>query len=122
MLYYLVLTVHFIVSLFLILVVLLQSGRSGDLASAFGGGGGSQSVFGPRGTGSVLTKATEWSAVIFMVTSISLVLLSQTTSSSRIKDEGAAAPPAQSAPASTAPASPADGAPAAPAGSQPQGN
>ncbi|MFN7964155.1 MAG: preprotein translocase subunit SecG [Acidobacteriota bacterium] len=122
MLYYLVLTVHFIVALFLILVVLLQSGRSGDLASAFGGGGGSQSVFGPRGTGSVLTKATEWSAVIFMVTSISLVLLSQTTSGSRIKDEGAAPPPAQSAPASTAPTSPADGAPAPPAGSQPQGN
>jgi preprotein translocase subunit SecG len=121
-LYYLVLTIHVIVSLFLIMVVLLQSGRSGDLASAFGGGGGSQSVFGPRGTGSVLTKATEWSAVIFMVTSIALVVLSQTTSASRIKDDASAPPPVQSAPASTAPANPPESAPAAPADSQPKGN
>ena len=63
--------VHVIVCLFLIAVVLLQSGKSGDLAAAFGGQG-SQTAFGPRGAATVLTKATTWSAIIFMVTSIAL--------------------------------------------------
>ena len=63
--------VHVIVCLFLIAVVLLQSGKSGDLAAAFGGQG-SQTAFGPRGAATVLTKATTWSAIIFMVTSITL--------------------------------------------------
>ena len=81
MLYYIVLTIHVIVSFFLILVVLLQTGKSGDLASAFGGGG-SQTVFGPRGTGNVLTKVTAGAAVLFMITALSLVFLSQQTSES----------------------------------------
>ena|SRR5205809_938583 len=63
--------VHVIVCLFLIAVVLLQSGKSGDLAAAFGGQG-SQTAFGPRGAATALTKATTWSAIIFMVTSIAL--------------------------------------------------
>lgn len=63
--------VHVAVSLFLIAVVLLQSGKSGDLAAAFGGQG-SQTAFGPRGAATALSKATTWSAVIFMVTSIIL--------------------------------------------------
>jgi preprotein translocase subunit SecG len=63
--------VHVIVCLFLIAVVLLQSGKSGDLAAAFGGQG-SQTAFGPRGAATALTKATTWSAIIFMVTSITL--------------------------------------------------
>jgi preprotein translocase subunit SecG len=63
--------VHVIVCLFLIAVVLLQSGKSGDLAAAFGGQG-SQTAFGPRGAASVLSRATTWSAIIFMVTSITL--------------------------------------------------
>jgi preprotein translocase subunit SecG len=63
--------VHVIVCFFLIAVVLLQSGKSGDLAAAFGGQG-SQTAFGPRGAASVLSKATTWSAVIFMVTSMVL--------------------------------------------------
>src|SRR5246127_1977378 len=63
--------VHVVVCLFLIAVVLLQSGKSGDLAAAFGGQG-SQTAFGPRGAATVLTKATTWSAIIFMVTSITL--------------------------------------------------
>ncbi len=65
--------VHVIVCLFLIAVVLLQSGKSGDLAAAFGGQG-SQTAFGPRGAATALTKATTWSAIIFMVTSITLSL------------------------------------------------
>ena len=63
--------IHIIVCLFLIAVVLLQSGKSGDLAAAFGGQG-SQTAFGPRGAASVLSRATTWSAIIFMLTSITL--------------------------------------------------
>jgi preprotein translocase subunit SecG len=63
--------VHVIVCLFLILVVLLQSGKSADIAAAFGGAG-SQTAFGPRGAATVLSKATTWSAIIFMLTSITL--------------------------------------------------
>ena len=66
--------IHVIVCLFLIIVVLLQSGQSGDIAAAFGGMG-SQTAFGPRGAATVLTKATTWCAVIFMITSISLSVL-----------------------------------------------
>jgi len=67
----LIVVIHVIVCLFLIAVVLLQSGKSGDLAAAFGGQG-SQTAFGPRGAASVLSRATTWSAIIFMVTSITL--------------------------------------------------
>jgi len=63
--------IHVIVCFFLIVVVLLQSGKSGDIAAAFGGQG-SQTAFGPRGAATVLSKATTWSAIIFMVTSITL--------------------------------------------------
>ena len=63
--------VHVIVCLFLIAVVLLQSGKSGDLAAAFGGQG-SQTAFGPRGAASALSRATTWSAIIFMITSLTL--------------------------------------------------
>jgi len=63
--------VHILVCFFLIAVVLLQSGKSGDLAAAFGGQG-SQTAFGPRGAATALSKATTWSAIIFMITSIVL--------------------------------------------------
>lgn len=63
--------VHVIVCFFIIIVVLLQSGSAGDISAAFGGMG-SQTAFGPRGAASALGKATTWSAVIFMVTSIVL--------------------------------------------------
>jgi preprotein translocase subunit SecG len=68
---YLVTILHIIVSLFLIFVVLIQSGKSSDVAAAFGGMG-SQTAFGPRGSATVLTKATTYAAVIFMLTSITL--------------------------------------------------
>ena len=62
---------HVFVCLFLIIVVLLQSAQSGDIAAAFGGQG-SQTAFGPRGAATILTKATTWCAIVFMVTSITL--------------------------------------------------
>lgn len=71
MFFYLVTAVHILVCFFIIIVVLLQSGTSGDLSAAFGGQG-SQTAFGPRGAASALSKATTWSAVIFMLTSITL--------------------------------------------------
>src|SRR5437879_10026639 len=67
----LVTIVHILVCFFIIIVVLLQSGKSGDISAAFGGQG-SQTAFGPRGAASALSKATTWSAVAFMVTSITL--------------------------------------------------
>ncbi len=71
---YIVVVIHVLVCLFLIGVVLLQQGRSADLAGAFGGQG-SQTAFGPRAAANVLTRLTTWSAVIFMLTSISLTVL-----------------------------------------------
>ena len=59
--------------LVLIVVVLLQSGKAADLAGAFGGAG-SQTAFGPRGAANVLSKATTWCAVMFMVCAMALVL------------------------------------------------
>lgn len=71
MLIYLVYVVHIIISLFLIVVVLLQSGSAGDISAAFGGQG-SQAAFGPRGAATGLTRATTAAAVIFMLTSVTL--------------------------------------------------
>src|SRR5260370_30606591 len=65
--------VHVFVCLFLITVVLLQSGKSGDIAAAFGGMG-SQTAFGPRGAATVLSRATTWCAIMFMVCAMALVL------------------------------------------------
>ena len=78
----LLIVVHILVSFVLILVVLLQTGKRADLAGAFGGGG-SQTAFGPRGTASVLTKVTTISAVLFMVTSLSLSIVTSRGASSR---------------------------------------
>lgn len=66
--------IHVIVCFFLIVVVLLQSGKAADLAGAFGGMG-SQTAFGPRGSATLLSKATTLAAAIFMVTSLSLAIL-----------------------------------------------
>src|SRR5579885_1975469 len=79
----LITTIHVILCLFLIVVVLLQSGKAADLAGAFGGMG-SQTVFGPRGSATVLSKATTVAAAAFMLTSLTL--------SSRATRAGKAAP------------------------------
>jgi len=125
--YYLVLVLHVIACLFLIGVVLLQQGKSQDLASAFGGGG-TQTAFGPRGSANVLSRATTVLAGLFMVTSLALSMLRPHESSILDRVNGpspapaasprAAAPiktvPASTAPATTTPAAPAATAPASP--------
>ncbi|MGH9481358.1 MAG: preprotein translocase subunit SecG [Terriglobales bacterium] len=66
---------HILVCFFMITVILLQSGKAGDIASAFGGMG-SQTAFGPRGAQTALGKATIVCAVLFMLTSITLAIVS----------------------------------------------
>ena len=91
-----VVVVHIIVSFFLIGVVLLQQGRSADLAGAFGGQG-SQTAFGPRAAANVLTRLTTWSVIIFMLTSITLtVLYSRSTTGSKSVLETTQSAPAKS--------------------------
>ena len=91
-LFYIVIVLHVIVCFFLIGVVLLQQGRSADLAGAFGGQG-SQTAFGPRAAANVLTRLTTWSAVLFMCTSIGLVVLFVRSSNSQsVLDNGKSAP------------------------------
>jgi preprotein translocase subunit SecG len=67
--------VHIFVCLFLMLVVLLQQGKGGGMGAAFGGGA-TQQVFGGRGAGNILTRATAVCAAIFMLTSVSLAYFS----------------------------------------------
>lgn len=73
---------HVIVCVFMVGVVLVQQGKSADLAGAFGGQG-SQTAFGPRGAANLLTRLTTWSAIIFMITSIALTVVLSRTSSNR---------------------------------------
>ncbi len=67
---------HIVVCILLIIIILLQSGKSADLAGAFGGAG-SQSTFGARGTATILSKATTVLAVMFMVITLLLMISSK---------------------------------------------
>ena len=102
------LTLLYVVAcIFLILVVLLQTGKRADLAGAFGGGG-SQTALGTRGVATLLSKATTIAAVLFMLLALSLSILSQTQSgrSGSVLDEvadDAAAPPPVELPAGSVP-------------------
>ncbi len=78
-------TIHIVVSLFLILVVLLQQGKGADL-SVFGGGG-TQAAFGARGAATLLHKLTVWGFVAFIVTTMAIGFLqTQRTQSSVMTD------------------------------------
>ncbi len=94
---YFVLVIHIIVSFFLVGIILLQQGSSADLAGAFGGQG-SQTAFGPRGATTLLTKLTSWSAVIFMVTSITLTVMLSRSSGDHSVLSGAGHPATQTTP------------------------
>lgn len=99
---------HVLVCVFLIIVVLLQSGKAADLAGAFGGMG-SQTAFGPRGSATVLSKATTIAAGLFMFLSLTLSILytRQGGGSSVLERVSQPAQKSQPAPATKAPAAPA---------------
>lgn len=103
-----VLTVlHVLVCFFLIAVVLLQSGKGGDIAATFGGMG-SQTAFGPRGAGTVLTRATTYAAVLFMITSLSLAIYASRRPSASVIQPGATTTqPAPTTPGEQLPVEPA---------------
>ncbi len=121
-----VLTPFFVMNcLVLIIVVLLQSGKAADLAGAFGGAG-SQTAFGPRGAATILSQATTWCAVMFMVCALAMVVKVDrglgTVGGSSVLEKYSKPTPAQTAPAPTpAPVTPAPAVPqsSAPAQSQP---
>jgi len=120
-----VLTPFFVLNcLVLIIVVLLQSGKAADLAGAFGGAG-SQPAFGPRGAATILSQATTWCAVMFMVCALAMVVkvdrgLGTVGGSSVLEKVSKPAPKPTPAP-TPAPVTPAPAAPqsSAPAQSQP---
>jgi preprotein translocase subunit SecG len=96
---------HVAVCLFLIIVVLLQSGKAADLAGAFGGMG-SQTAFGPRGSATLLSKATTISAILFMLTSISLSVVATRSAGAASLPDLKRRPVQNSAPAIPQPATP----------------
>src|SRR5664279_2875061 len=94
--------IHILVCVFLVIVVLLQSGKAADLAGAFGGMG-SQTAFGPRGSATVLSKATTIAAAVFMVSSLSLAILASRGSNS-VSSVTERSKPVASKPSTPAPA------------------
>jgi preprotein translocase subunit SecG len=105
---YVVTAIHVIVCLFLVIVVLLQSGKAADLAGAFGGMG-SQTAFGPRGSATVLSKATTIAAALFMLTSLTLSIVATRESgrgTSILEQQGSQTVPTTPAPVPGNPAQP----------------
>jgi len=90
---------HVVVGIFLIAVVLLQTGKAGNIADVFGGGG-SMAAFGARGAASLLTRVTTVAAILFMVTSLGLSIMRSSGGKSLMETEaGQKAPAKQEAPA-----------------------
>ena len=102
--------VHVTVSLFLVLVVLLQQGKGADL-SVFGGGA-SQAAFGARGAATLLHKLTVGCFVLFIVTTLSIGFLQKQDTSSVMSGVGSVMDEVQTAEPETAPAQESEGAPA----------
>lgn len=96
---------HVLISLFIIAVVLLQSGKGADMGATFGAGG-SQSVFGAGGGGNFMTKLTTAAAVIFMLTSLALAYFSGHMPASSIMSGKQAVKPAPAAPSTPVPGVP----------------
>src|SRR5713226_8181264 len=96
----LLVVLHVIVSLFLILVVLVQQGKGADLAGAFGGGG-TQTAFGARGATTLLHKLTTGAFIAFIVLALALTIMQARPKSSVVRP-GSAPAKAVPAPASKA--------------------
>ncbi len=82
--------IHIICCVVLVLVVLVQPGKSGGLGAALGGAG-AQQIFGGRGAGNFLTRTTWIAATLFFVTSVTLAYMSTSTGDS-LKDRAAQQP------------------------------
>jgi preprotein translocase subunit SecG len=89
--------IHYIVCIFLIIVILLQAGKGADIGAAFGAGG-SQTLFGPRGAATFLNKMTAVVALVFMMTSMGLVYISKGTHGSVLEKVSLPAPSAETMP------------------------
>ena len=76
MMYYLVTALYVFVCFILLMVILLQQGKGGDMASAFGGGS-SQTAFGARGGATLLSKITAGFAVLFMLGALGLAIMGE---------------------------------------------
>ncbi len=94
--------IHIIVSIALIMIVLLQTGKGADMGAAFGGGS-SQTLFGSTGASTFLSKATTGAAIIFMVTSLGLAWMSSHRTGSESVVTNTPAPVESSAPPATIP-------------------
>ena len=101
MVYYVIVTLYVIVCALLIITILLQQGKGGDIANAFGGGS-SQAVFGARSGATLLTRATSVLAALFVIGAITLTVWGQKGPGSVVG--GIDAPPLAPAPAPAAPA------------------
>ena len=113
--YTIITIIHVVACIFLVLVVLLQTGKGADMGAVFGGS--SSTVFGSSGAGTFLTRLTTGTAIVFMLTSLSLTYFSARRNAATVFDT---APPA-AAPAPEAPA-PAEPAPQPEANAAPEGN
>jgi preprotein translocase subunit SecG len=124
--------IHVLACIFLVLVVLLQTGKGADMGAVFGGS--SSTIFGSSGAGNFLTRLTTATAAIFMLTSLTLTYMSAERVTSTVFDSAplpapaavgepaasdAAAPVAEPAPQAAAPEAAQAEPPAAPVG-QPQ--
>ena len=105
----LLIVIHVIFALLLIVAVLLQSGGKGASMGAIFGGAGSQTLFGSAGPAGFLSKATTAIAVAFMLTSLTIAIMSAKKVSSSVVDKVPEA--AQQVPAMPQPAAPPEGAP-----------
>ena len=88
--YLFVVALHVMLCVFLVLIIILQPGKGGDVGAAFGGGSsGGSTMFGPRGPTSLLQRATTVVAVLFMATSLTLAIYSNKSilSDSNVEDE-----------------------------------
>jgi len=116
--------IHVIVSIGLILVVLLQTGKGAEMGAVFGGS--SATIFGSSGAGNFLTKLTSGMAIIFMITSLTLGYFAGRKPSATIFDDRTPAAgstvPAQPAPPSTQQGDPNAGASGAPKATAPSKN
>jgi preprotein translocase subunit SecG len=101
MLYGLVIAIHIIASLFLILIILLQAGRGGGLSESFGGSS-TQTLFGTK-TSVFLTRATTVSAIVYIMTCLTLAVMTGHRGRSIISKEGMKMPAAQGQPGAPTP-------------------